>query len=427
MCPCVVGQRCCLSKTDTILTPDYFRELSGLPGPSPTSWKGVPPPPSTAGLSCVCGRTFESGFALTIHAASQPGGTLHDWPPECRPRLGGASILIDATNPNPYGAVIAACAARFTSRSLHHESSTSSEIRQYAAALEEFRDLIPDGYEVLLSTDSESGRALQKTHNDRTKSARHTVRTPEVGELRRGRYPRDSLRERGVDLISAHEGAAHNRRRKGTSDGLLTVTSRGNHGCDLAAGAGALEGRDVEERFYSAGEPQLHCTYYFTNSGKPLLGDVFDEAGLVADRIQMARLLQHEKRQPHGSRAKCTHIARLAECGDADMVLTAKLWDRLPPHTHAEAQRILLGAQLTSCRNLCNLKPCEDGDFIRDTVSALIGQGRECLFCKAPRGSRTHWCHECPASRSELEQKERNVAASLAYMGYCFWFDPLAR
>ena len=141
----------------------------------------------------------------------------------------------------------------------------------------------------------------------------------------------------------------------------------------------------------------------------------------------MARILNHEKRKPPGDRAKCTHLARLAECGDADMVLTAKLWDRLPPHTHAEAQRILLGAQLTSCRNLCNLKPCEDGDFIRDTVSALIGQGRECLFCKAPRGSRAHWSHECPASRSELEQKERNVAASLAFMGYCFWFDPLAR
>ena len=88
---------------------------------------------------------------------------------------------------------------------------------------------------------------------------------------------------------------------------------------------------------------------------------------------------------------------------------------------------ILLGAQLTSCRNLTNLKPCQDGDFIRDTVSALHGCGRECLFCNCQRIDRAHWSHDCPASRPELAQKDRNVAACLAFMGFCFWFDPLAR
>ena len=289
------------------------------------------------------------------------------------------------------------------------------------------RALIPDGYEVIQSTDSEGGRALQKAHNDRTKSARHEVRTTELGELRRARYPRDDLRTRGDDVISAHEGAAHNRQRKGTSDQLLTPTSRANHGCDLEAGRIAMAGRDDEAQFYSAGAPQQHCSYYWTNCGRPLLGDVFDDAGLVADRIHMARVLKNESRKPHGSRAKCTHIARLAESGDVDMAFTAKLWERLQDHTYAEAQRILLGAQLTSCRNLTNLKPCQDGDFIRDTVSALHGGGRECLFCNCQRGDRAHWSHDCPASRPELAQKDRNVAACLAFMGFCFWFDPPAR
>ena len=90
----------------------------------------------------------------------------------------------------------------------------------------------------------------------------------------------------------------------------------------------------------------------------------------------MARVLSNERRKPHESRAKCTHIARLAERGDADMLPKSKLWDRLKDHTHAEAQRVLLGAQLTSCRNLCNLTPCEDGDCIKDTVSVLNGKGR---------------------------------------------------
>ena len=309
VCPCVLNRPCSLSKTHTFLTPEYFAALRALPAKNPTSWQGMQEPTRPDKWTCVCGGVFESELALDLHAASELGGLLHDRPPECRPRLGGASILIDATNPNPYGAVIAACAARFPSRSLNYESSTSTEIRQYAAGLEAFRALIPDGYEVIQSTDSEGGRALQKAHNDRTKSARHEVRTTELGELRRARYPRDDLRTRGVDVISAHEGAAHNRQRKGTSDQLLTPTSRANHGCDLEAGRIAMAGRDDEAQFYSAGAPQQHCSYYWTNCGRPLLGDVFDDAGLVADRIHMARVLKNESRKPHGSRAKCTHIA----------------------------------------------------------------------------------------------------------------------
>ena len=57
----------------------------------------------------------------------------------------------------------------------------------------------------------------------------------------------------------------------------------------------ALEGRGDEAQFYSAGAPQQHCTYYLTNCARPLLGDVFDDAGIVADRIQMARVLNNER------------------------------------------------------------------------------------------------------------------------------------
>jgi hypothetical protein len=131
---------------------------------------------------------------------------------------------------------------------------------------------------------------------------------------------------------------AHDRHRKGTADKLLHLPAQLNTGCDLLAGAASLQGRAQEEVFYQSGTPQVHCTYYFTNAGRPLLGDVFCEAGKVADRVQLAHLLSNQSHKLMIERAHCTHIARLAEAGDIDIDLTAKLWASLPDYMYAEAQ-----------------------------------------------------------------------------------------
>ena len=149
VCPCLVGQSCTLSTARTILDQDYFDKVKQLQGPSADSWKGVKPPVTTCHHTCVCGRQFQSSFALGMHIASCPSD-LHDLLPEHRPRLGGACILLDATAPNPFGAVLAASSGRFPSRALHPESSTSTEIRQYTIALALHQEMIPDGCEVLL-------------------------------------------------------------------------------------------------------------------------------------------------------------------------------------------------------------------------------------------------------------------------------------
>ena len=122
-------------------------------------------------------------------------------------------------------------------------------------------------------------------------------------------------------------------------------------------------------------------------------------------------------------RSHCTHIARLAHSGDINLNFNARIWSRLPDHTHAEMQRVLLGEQLSSNHNLCNLRLCEDSSFIHDVVQLLPDGGRECLFCASRSGDRFHWRHQCPASRQELAQQHFNVAGALATVGYCFWFD----
>ena len=426
ICPCVHGRPCTLSTADTILAKDYFSLLKGLPGPSSDSWNGVQHTDEPMTYNCVCGKDFKSLFALELHIVSQPSG-LHDRPPECRPRLGGACILFDATDPNPFGGVLAATSCRFASRSLRHESSTSTEIRVYNIGLQEYSNMIPDGYELLLSSDSECGRSALKAFSSRQKTIRHEIRTPEAAELARARMHQDGLRMRGIDLISAHEGAAHDRHRKGTADRLLDLTAQLNNGCDLMAGTAALLGRTMEGNFYNCGEQQQQCAYYFTNSGRALLGDVFAEAGQIADQVQLARLLHAQHHKPPGAQAHCTHVARLAENGDIDMETTAKIWAQLPDYLHAEALRALLGEQVTSCHNLTSLKTCDDGEFMKATIGLLPDAGRECFFCDSDTGNRAHWSHACTASRHELAQRNMNVASALALMGYCFWFDPAQR
>ena len=87
----------------------------------------------------------------------------------------------------------------------------------------------------------------------------------------------------------------------------------------------------------------------------------------------------------------------------------------------------MLGEQVTSCHNLAHMKSCDDGSFIQDVVAKLPNKGRECLVCCAARGDGAHWSHDCPVSQPDLAQRDLNVSAALALLGYTFWFEPSRR
>jgi hypothetical protein len=140
VCPCVHGGICLLSRADTVLSGDplasgslyhtYNSCLAALTGPNctPDCWKNIKPRLGTT-FSCVCGQVFPSDVALDLHitVASSPVGSVHDWPPETHPRVAGAYVIFDVTDPNPFRGVIAAAAFRLPSRGHRNENSTSSE------------------------------------------------------------------------------------------------------------------------------------------------------------------------------------------------------------------------------------------------------------------------------------------------------------
>ena len=88
-------------------------------------------------------------------------GEAHDIPPEARPRLAAAYILVDADALSPYEAGVAAGASRMVTRGDQLEHSTSSEQRALLDATRECADTIPDGAVVVGSTDSDAMRSTQ--------------------------------------------------------------------------------------------------------------------------------------------------------------------------------------------------------------------------------------------------------------------------
>jgi len=103
VCPCVRGQQCTLTRCNTVLADDtkYNQHAASLRGPQANSWTGVQPPTVPPSHACACGSLFKSIYALQNHVAQAWVGSAHDRAPECRPRLGIAFVLSDASHPNP--------------------------------------------------------------------------------------------------------------------------------------------------------------------------------------------------------------------------------------------------------------------------------------------------------------------------------------
>ena len=87
------------------------------------SWHEVTKTGMPLRYGCVCGLSFDSAFARTLHLRSAPVGTRHDIAPETRPRLSAAWVLFDADEPNVFRTVISAGAKRIPSRGRSMESS----------------------------------------------------------------------------------------------------------------------------------------------------------------------------------------------------------------------------------------------------------------------------------------------------------------
>jgi hypothetical protein len=57
------------------------------------SWHEVTKTGVLLQYGCVCGQSFDSEFARTLHLRSAPVGTRYDIAPETRPRLSSAWVL----------------------------------------------------------------------------------------------------------------------------------------------------------------------------------------------------------------------------------------------------------------------------------------------------------------------------------------------
>jgi len=253
VCACVFGRDCTLSKVGTILAAEekYNRAVAQVRAENPDSWEVVPPyvctDNNTLQHTCVCRKSVASVYALKNHVAKGWVGSSHDRSPECRPRLGIAYIISDASHPNPYQSVLAAHAMRMVSRSSDDEPSTSVEEQCVTAAMGCLNRIAPDNCETLLSSDNLSGlMALKKVCMYSDLSARHGVRTEEAGVLGLATFHIQQMCARGVDFGMMHEAACHNREKNGMTDFSQTVTARQKHACDLLAGAAAQQGRFQE-------------------------------------------------------------------------------------------------------------------------------------------------------------------------------------
>jgi len=152
VCACVFGRDCTLNRVGTILAAEekYNRAVAQVRAGNPDSWEALPPYVSTDKNTfqhtCVCGKSFASVYALKNHVAEGWVGLSDDRSPECRPRLGIAYIISDASHPNPYQSVLAAHAMRIVSRSSDDEPSTSVEEHCVTGAIGSLNRIAPDNW-----------------------------------------------------------------------------------------------------------------------------------------------------------------------------------------------------------------------------------------------------------------------------------------
>jgi len=84
----------------------YNRAVAQVSGANPNSWDGeqqyVSTDKNAHKHTCVCGKSLASVYALKNHVVEGWTGSSDDRSPECRPRLGIAYIISDASHQNPY-------------------------------------------------------------------------------------------------------------------------------------------------------------------------------------------------------------------------------------------------------------------------------------------------------------------------------------
>jgi len=141
VCACVFGRDCTQKREGIILAAAemYNRTVAQVRRANPESWEVeaqyMSADKNAHKHTCVCGKSFASVYALKNHLAEGWVGSSHNRSPECRPRLGIAYIISDASHPNPYQSVLAAHAMRVVSRSSDDEPSTSVEEQCVTAAM----------------------------------------------------------------------------------------------------------------------------------------------------------------------------------------------------------------------------------------------------------------------------------------------------
>jgi len=304
-------------------------------------------------------------FSLKNHVAESWVGSSRDRSLECRPRLGIAYIISDASHPNPCQSVLAAHAMRIVSRSSDDEPSTSVEEQCVTAAMGSLNRIAPDNCEALLSSNSLSGLlALKKVCMYSDLTARHRIRTKEAVAVGVATFHIQQMCARGVDFGMMHEAACHNREKNGTTDFSQTVTARQNHACDLLAGAAAQQGRSHELDFYSGLQPQEDSTNFLTSARVPMFGDPFEQVNRLAHQVRVKCRLKKESRQPDCDGSKATRVMRLMEKGEVDGNNWAQVCKQVRGNLKAEAMRSCLGKLASSSLNLSTLTDCADAKSI---------------------------------------------------------------
>ena len=427
VCPCVNGGQCTLGRAGTVLGDHYTKAVAGLQGPVADGWAGVRRLPGELDYACICGETFPTRLRRDIHVRAAKVGEAHDIPPEARPRLAAAYILVDADALSPYEAGVAAGASRMATRGDQLEHSTSSEQRALLDATRECADAIPDGAVVVGSTDSDAMRRAFLSTCHRSKSVRDMVRTSEAGVLREQSRVIDGYNDRGIDFAATWEQAYHNRGQRQRWDGRTGLLARLNHGCDLLAGHYAQHGRSRELDFYGAMEPQEMATYYYTGGGRPLFGDPYKQIGERVEAVKAQRLLQEDEDAPSPGDRRATLLLRLGADGKVDLEATAGLRRALPGPLLEEAMRAALGRMSCTASEL-QAQGGPDAEAIRRAVRLEGARPRAaCHLCEGGPDTRAHFRYGCAACKTELGGVAMERSAHLAAMADSLWFAPGCR
>ena len=90
---------------------------------------------------------------------------------------------------------------------------------------------------------------------------------------------------------------------------------------DLLAGIMVHLGRNSDLAFYGALQPLQRAGYYFTKSGQPIVGDLYEDLGAITAQVSVSRLLAAEDARLPCRQTKATRTMRLTCDGLVNMRL----------------------------------------------------------------------------------------------------------